>query len=545
MMLTAFLVAAVSTLMAKPASAGEFLRSKGSGELQQAVRASIEEALQAELAMDTARLRRFEKELEVMYLTLPKNEHGKLESPAVRYALHRYFVHKHGWYVTGLEPLGQPWNSTSPTAAVKGRVPAYIHSLLDQRLDGHGIGLHELAAFAATLLDFVHNEALADIMDLYAALRLEPTMPVEAADADRVVQGYFLQLLDGNTTIKSPQDIGFMDADMTEWFPLYGDFKMWTQDVRQTMALERQRTRFEGNALTLHTVIRDVEVLNDRIFAFQDIECRTLKAGLADMEYNDTGRLLLSDFYKAGLRGDFLFVEHIDFLRKAGALDESNPNHPSVIIANFLTSKANCLTESNFHSVCCMDECQGLMATLEHSITAPMAAPGRISELVSRMPSDSVDAPRNLSASLLSRLRDVADHHDGQVPLHGRLFAQWMHHAYPLECPYPHAAGTTNPLTQDEWMDFAGTDDATAPEQERLRYANQERPGREIEMEVPWMQLEELVVPHKLHRHQGGWIRVRKASALAAVLALALSIAKASAVLIKPCHQTQSDKVLV
>ena len=66
------------------------------------------------------------------------------------------------------------------------------------------------------------------------------------------------------------------------------------------------------------------------------------------MEFEGTGRVFLSDFYRAGLKGDFLFVEHIDFLRKLGALDEeSYPDHPTVVIANYLTGKANCLSETN------------------------------------------------------------------------------------------------------------------------------------------------------------------------------------------------------
>ena len=35
-------------------------------------------------------------------------------------------------------------------------------------------------------------------------------------------------------------------------------------------------------------------------------------------------------------------------------------------------------------------------------------------------------------------MEQVASHHGGKVPLHGRLFAQWLHHAFPRECPYPH-----------------------------------------------------------------------------------------------------------
>merc|ERR1712232_1405646 len=51
---------------------------------------------------------------------------------------------------------------------------------------------------------------------------------------------------------------------------------------------------------------------------------------------------------------------------------------------------------------------------------------------------------------------EVGGQHEGRIPLHGRLFAQWMHHAYPRECPYPHQAGTTRPMTTYEWMEERG-----------------------------------------------------------------------------------------
>merc|ERR1712217_150110 len=53
---------------------------------------------------------------------------------------------------------------------------------------------------------------------------------------------------------------------------------------------------------------------------------------------------------------------------------------------------------------------------------------------------------------------EVAAQHDGRVPLHGRLFAQWMHHAYPHECPYPHKAGSTRPMGPDEWLAEKGAE---------------------------------------------------------------------------------------
>merc|ERR1719237_1253156 len=46
----------------------------------------------------------------------------------------------------------------------------------------------------------------------------------------------------------------------------------------------------------------------------------------------------------------------------------------------------------------------------------------------------------------------IAQQHGGHVPLHGRLFAQWMNHAFPNECPQPRAPGVAEaPMTHDEW----------------------------------------------------------------------------------------------
>merc|ERR1719401_391496 len=127
---------------------------------------------------------------------------------------------------------------------------------------------------------------------------------------------------------------------MKQDFPSWSDFVMWVQDIREMLSMERSRRSMKLPQHTLDTVIEEAQELNDRLGAYQDIECRSLKAGLADMEYKGTGRVLLSDFYRAGMKQEFLFIEHVDYLRKLGALDESDPKHPSVIITNYLAGPA-------------------------------------------------------------------------------------------------------------------------------------------------------------------------------------------------------------
>merc|ERR1712085_117007 len=171
---------------------------------------------------------------------------------------------------------------------------------------------------------------------------------------------------------------------------------------------------------------------------------------LVEMDHQGTGRVLLRDFY-SGFQHDplHLFAESVDYLRNLGALDDRDPTRVSVVIPNYIISKTNCLSASGFYSICCFNECEGLTRNLEIVIAAPSGTPARIAEVISSLPSDTVDAPRNLSSALLGRLDEIAKHHGGEVPLYGRLFSQFMHHAFPRECPFPHVSGTTAPLSPE------------------------------------------------------------------------------------------------
>merc|ERR1719362_924779 len=146
----------------------------------------------------------------------------------------------------------------------------------------------------------------------------------------------------------------------------------------------------------------------------------------------------------------------------------------SVLITNYIYSPSNCLVSSSMYSICCQNECEGLFGHLEREIAEPDATPTQIIDLVSNLPSATDKAPRVLSAELRSLLDEVASHHRGLVPLHGRLFGQWMHHAYPRECPYPHKAGTTKPVGVDEWELERGADAAIATDDEMQHHVTSE-----------------------------------------------------------------------
>merc|ERR1719213_844697 len=82
------------------------------------------------------------------------------------------------------------------------------------------------------------------------------------------------------------------------------------------------------------------------------------------------------------------------------------------------------------------------------------------------MPDTSNIEARNVSALLQSRLNEVAVVHNGKIPLHWRLLAQWLHYVFPQDCPFPHVAGTLNPQTPMKFEESLGQDATTATEEE-------------------------------------------------------------------------------
>merc|ERR1719456_1974787 len=187
-------------------------------------------------------------------------------------------------------------------------------------------------------------------------------------------------------------------------------------------------------------------------------KCQQLKEGLTTMDPFMTGRLSLKNFYTMKEVGPWMLSESQEFLRQLGALDESSQSlGPRVIISNYIHAVSNCDNPSEYYSICCIHECHGLLNHLEVKIRAPTAAKEAILGLVMNLSSDSIEAPRNLSLALVNALDQVATLHNGKVPLHGRLFAQWMHYAFPHECPYPYVSGSFNPLMPSEWMKTQGS----------------------------------------------------------------------------------------
>jgi len=274
-----------------------------------------------------------------------------------------------------------------------------------------------------------------------------------------------------------------------------------------------------------------LETFGKQLGHFEDRECQVMKQKLILQEERPgNGRVRLGDFYSGD--DNFHFTESVDYLRRIGALDESYKDDPKVIIPNYLHGPSNCVSPSGYYEICCFDECEHLVDQIESHLEAPVASPSAIASFVSSLASASQLGNRTLSPKLLRLLEDVADHHNGMVPIHGRLFSQWMHQAYPRECSHPHLAA--QPKTYE--LNYHEAHQLNANFTERIKYMQiamiRQKLGeaKEAGDEVPtslWSMHEQLVDPKTLEgTSHGRGQRLQRMLALVALGFAGFSFAK-------------------
>jgi len=493
--------------------------SMSTDQLRETVLQEVMTALGSGNRVTEKRLKAIEGALQPTFQAMPKNAYGNLEDAAARYVLHRLFVQRHAMYIKGLEANSMNWKNMSTTEVLEEHVPSFVLSLFEDRLKDQGLGLHELTVLAATLEHLIHDEAVNRLSVVYEVHNFSM--------ADRVPEVVLQDLIDTYMTIFLVGSQNFTAATvskgralMVDSYPGWHDTQKFSSQVRSSVVASKDLdSDFSPNNFSFRAATEIVEEIGERYGRWQDSECRDLKSLLVKYEHAGTGRVLLKDFYGAALDGQWQFSESIDYLRELEALDESDPSNLAVFIPNYVNSHSNCVASSSIYSVCCINECEALLGHLEAKVAAPEAAPEQILDLVAALPSATIRAPRELSRPLADRLGEVAREHGGAVPLHGRLFAQWLHHAYPRECPYPHVAGKINPMTADEWMQARGQS-VSATKEDMKRYL-EAAPSATPATELPWSSEEELVA--KQSKPAGFGTLLRKALFLLFGLAAAYS----------------------
>merc|ERR1712012_1093798 len=109
-----------------------------------------------------------------------------------------------------------------------------------------------------------------------------------------------------------------------------------------------------------------------------------------------------------------------------------------------MQAASNCVVSTSHYLVCCANDCEARLDEIESAFGSPTVSPSQLFAVVSNMTSQSTldeDSPLHLDAAFATQLEQIAAVHGGEVPLRGRLFAQWLHFVFPRECAFPHKSG--------------------------------------------------------------------------------------------------------
>jgi len=399
--------------------------------------------------------------LQPTFVAVPKNYLGRLAAPAVRYLVHNYFMQVHGWLIAGLEPHRNNSATSAPDMlpVLAQKVPNYIENIVAAQWE-KGFDLEDVTVMVALIEHLILNEGVQTLEGAYEVNDYSVHDALPDSSLDTVLTSHLLLFVYGNRRDPRNKTQHQLDRQrITATWPDWTKREMLAEDLHRNYAFssESRASPFSERLFSFEEVTQIMATLNQQFGKFHDADCQTLKEGLVGLDSKSSGRVALGTFYRQRRVGYWHLLESQEYLRQLGALDESSPGRgPQVMIPNYVTAMSNCDAPSEFYSICCIHECTSLLNRIEVQLQKPTAKASQILQLVSGLSSPTIEAPRNLSAALVGSLEKVAHMHGGEIPMHGRLFAQWMHYAFPYECPYPHMTGTLNPLNPAQYMRETG-----------------------------------------------------------------------------------------
>mmetsp|Transcript_6434 Transcript_6434/g.11773 ORF Transcript_6434/g.11773 Transcript_6434/m.11773 type:complete len:503 (-) Transcript_6434:60-1568(-) len=443
---------------------------------------------------------KLEEALSSLFPALPKTSRGTLRPTTAKYALQRLFSRLYGWQLGQGAALPVSESSISFGANVTQWLQAHSEE---------GLNLADLATLAHVLEEMVHEEAEARLVTAFRATGKPTHGLLKLNESTAILETYMASFVLGVEIAELHADsMSELVAEVPEQYPTWPATQEFLQEVHRA-------TVSKTGDISFRDLSRVVSVVDERYGWWQSHECKALKSELLQIEeHPHTGRVRLSDFYGRALKGgQWQFSESTSYLRQMGALDETDPQSLRVVIPNYMLSLSNCIAASSYYMVCCINECDLHLDQLEQALGSYQA------------PAEDILLALNQSVapSLQRRLKDIAEHHSGMVPLHGRLFAQWLHHLHPHDCPYPHMSGTTSPLQPAVFEEEMGQS-AEASQEEMLQHVEaapwRAPPTHEDGMcSHMWSMEEELIDPaaHVFKDQSQAFGAQRLAAALAAL----------------------------
>lgn len=402
------------------------------------------------------RINELEEALGPLFAALPKESSGLLSNASARYAVHRHFTQTKGWFFKGLQPAGAAWMaSMEVTPAVKDVskyiVPTYIQELLARQSSSEGTSLRGVAVIAATLEHLVHSEMLEALFHIYKALGFDPKGTRNAQEVSDILDTFMMVyafggILDYSTRKEVLQARGRIAA---------GAHAARWEDMRELSKVvwQRHETSTRKSQPTFRQLLEVVEEIGRQYSMWHSRSCSAAKERLLAFDTGGRGTVHFGAFHEARQTEPsatrVLFNETADELKSYGASVEEDGRF-QVVVSNYFNSPAMCLSTASYYQACCPNACERLLSELEVAAEAPHASADVISVVVQRR--------TTVTSQAMSQLQGLAGGPQGHIALHSRAMAFWLHSVLPQDCPVPHQAGDTSPMTADAWLGKPPTD---------------------------------------------------------------------------------------
>jgi len=462
-----------------PPSRRGALRARSSTDFRLDLREAMNEALGEGHDVAHERLVAIHQKLSVMWRALVRSEEDRIDRRSLRYVVHRYFLHNYGISFVGLEPL-QANGSHTEAALLTQYAPAYVKNVLEGRGASIGFSVEDAAAMIMTLERLV-QQSVRENLDISFEINTQaPHVEMTREKLVTIMESYALRWMLG----QDAESIEMLEENKTLRNETFEDWDHIAHFVRGSVSALEYERRFASSGRGGWSPLRprftyaDAQTIAGAVALsfgrFWETECARVKGSLVQMDRASTGRAPLSSFHAAALNGEWRFSESKEYLQQLGALDESSSwKGPQVIITNYLQSPSNCIITTPHYRVCCANECEDILGEIEAAIGSPHAAPEEVFAALANMTVSFEQETISLGSVLRDQLVEVARGNGGKVPIHGRLFSQWLHYVFPQDCPFPHKSGTTTSLTPLEFgEEFLATENemaetAAAPEAEK------------------------------------------------------------------------------
>jgi len=465
-----------------------------------------------------------------IWQALPKNNDQQVEWRLLRFLAHRYFMQQSSRMIRGFEPTRQVNDSHAGYAEILNKeAPVSADVMLGGSRKQKGFSFEDAVALVTALEQVLFDSESTLLESVYRGNHHDPHEVLSRSELHKIIEDYMIEWMLG----EDRESIAVFQRNHSlrhAVFPKWAAISEMVEGTLKSMEFKQHSLPEPGQAhvgLSQEYSFQDAHVAVGTIaksFAgFWDTECQDIKQSLVAMDKSGTGRVRLSDFYGSNMNGEWRFGESEAYLRELGALDESSPwKGKQVIIPNYMQAASNCIVSTPHYLVCCVNECESILNDVEAGVGSPLAHSGQVLQLLGNV-TNFDDEPPALKESLKDQLERIAETHNGKIPLHGRLFAQWLHYVFPRECPFPHKTGTSSAQTPTEFGD-----NYIASVAEKIRHVQtihvEESQEHDLHWMSQWSEEEELIADYSVHLYapwEGGhWLGSTGAVLLIVTLAL-------------------------